>query len=368
MNFFDLFIDKIDAEHQDFITGMSITNFAKLLNGVLNIPKIKDKVYVDLPVNKGKDGENEFEHNIAKLLPYEYSLINSSKIGHAADFIITFVSNLNLRIFKLMIDIKNYSKTVPTKEIEKMYADLNNHSDIHAGLMISYHSKFTGINKSIDIQYYNSNHGIIPMVFISINNPEIICEIIKLIFNILEQKELVFTNSLNKKELILSINDIGEQVNTITQCKNDIIETKTLIDKNLQNIIINISQYETSMLIKIKQLNRILTNEEHKTKPLNDVIEIFKLNEMPYKYQEMLIDINQIEWESTSIDKQKKLWCLKRNNKQIIFKFNRKNILFSIDFEPQGVQLSELKCNDGKYSIMLALDTLQLIKSICTRL
>jgi hypothetical protein len=363
MSYCDSFIEKIDDIHKEFIKNMSPEEFAKMLNGILNIPKIKDKYQPELmSVTKGKEGENTFENNISRFLSSEYSIANSSKLGHAGDFIINYVSNNNMRIYKLMIDIKNYTKTVPTKEIDKMFADLNAHSDINAGLMISYNSKFTGINKSIDIQYYNSNHGVIPIVYVSISNIEIISEVIKLVFYILEQKESSNSNNINKKELLLSINDLSEQVSNITQCKTDLLETKSTIDKSLQNIVNNIIQYEISMLIKIKQINRVLTNATHKAKPFDDMIKEFDLTDRPYKYQEVLNDIFQLEWDSSTINKKKRLWTLTKAKNTISFHITKKKITFITSYKPDyDIYLVK---SGNTYQLVVTIEKLPIIKKI----
>ena len=85
--------------------------------------------------------------------------------------------------YSLLIDVKNYKTTVPSKEIEKFYRDIKLNSNINGGVLLSLQSKIVGFSKIIEFQDFSSDHGIIPVVFMRSKTPEVICELLKLLFH-----------------------------------------------------------------------------------------------------------------------------------------------------------------------------------------
>ena len=95
---------------------------------------------------KGRIAENFLENVIKDLFP-SYSLDVTAQTGHEADMVLYKDS------LKILIESKNYSNVVPTKEITKFKLDLKR-MNIKHGLFVSFSSKITG-RQNIEIEHYD---------------------------------------------------------------------------------------------------------------------------------------------------------------------------------------------------------------------
>jgi len=86
---------------------------------------------------KGKVGEQEFDTLVSEYTSWG-PLINTSKQSHATD------RSCTIRNCETLIEIKKYSNTVPTKEVEKFYRDMEQHQNVPYGMFISLHSDICG--------------------------------------------------------------------------------------------------------------------------------------------------------------------------------------------------------------------------------
>ena len=61
----------------------------------------------------------------------------------SGDFILEDIDNTG-KIFRMLVEIKNYKRPIPKIEIDKFYRDLRANTSIDAGIAISYNTKFVG--------------------------------------------------------------------------------------------------------------------------------------------------------------------------------------------------------------------------------
>jgi hypothetical protein len=86
---------------------------------------------------KGKAGEKEIDTLFAELTTWG-PLLNTSKQVHGTD------RSCIIRNCLTLIEVKNYSNTVPTKEVEKFYRDMEQHQTAPFGIFLSLHSDICG--------------------------------------------------------------------------------------------------------------------------------------------------------------------------------------------------------------------------------
>lgn len=109
------------------------------------------------PVKLGQLGEAEVHAYLSEL----YEVMDTTKRGHAGDFII-IVNGL-----RILIEVKNYSRNVPTKEVDKFYKDIDSNSSVDGGLFISLRSGISNISESFTFIRKTFRNTPIPLVFIS---------------------------------------------------------------------------------------------------------------------------------------------------------------------------------------------------------
>jgi hypothetical protein len=401
----DEIIQYSSIENRVWISSLTPKDIAQILDTLSLVPHMKDKPsnqqpYVsELPANVGLQGELKFENIIQQYMPSDYKLVNTAKVGKCGDFIIKYQSSKTNKKYSLLVDIKNCKTTVPSKEIEKFYRDIKLNSAICSGLLLSLNSKIAGISKVIDFQDFSSNNGIVPLIFAKTNNPDIICEIIKMIFHLIEIKDINKNEILHGDEFISSIHELSNDVQSITYCRDNLQTSKTLIEKSLNDIMFSLMQCEYNMASKIKQINKSLVNKIPITLPIppelhtsldNDnqlgiktVINTFK-NSIELNYDVLLYSIYDIKWHETTIDIPKKQWVLYKENKlypdhktYMYIKFNKKSMIavFPIQNEPLIIEIETDKYNNksidkGKskndgYYITVNPDNIALIITLC---
>ena len=86
---------------------------------------------------RGKAGEKEIEELFDQYTSWG-PLTNTSKLAHGTDRSCTVRNCLTL------IEVKNYTSVVPSKEVEKFYRDMEQHQDAPFGVFLSLHSDITG--------------------------------------------------------------------------------------------------------------------------------------------------------------------------------------------------------------------------------
>jgi hypothetical protein len=281
-------IDYVLAEHKDWVSKLTPENIGNILNTLANIPnmKINGKSILsnssishnlnsemqsemqydipglksDIPSVKGKIGENMFEDIVSKFMSSDYELINVAKQGKAGDFMIKWRSFKTNKLYKIIIDIKNYNKSsVPTLEVEKFYRDvhLNN---VNGGLLLSYNSHITGTSKIIELKELLTDKGIVPLLFVQSNTPLVIVEIIKLLFHIIEIKDINNNSVCKNNELIYHINQLNDSIQNITDCRDILQNSKNDIEKSLNTIMLKLMSCEYNLVSKINQINSTLIN------------------------------------------------------------------------------------------------------------
>ena len=179
MSFHDKLLEAVSEPNREWVASLTPESLGRLLDSVATVPYIKvstnssktraPEAKQDIAVNKGIAGENKFEHIVNQYLSNDYQIENVAKQGKAGDFMLKWRSYKTNKLYKIIIDVKNYKNTVPGKEVEKLYRDTNiNH--VNGGFLLSLHSKIVGISKMIEFKEYLSDSGKIPMMFVRMPN------------------------------------------------------------------------------------------------------------------------------------------------------------------------------------------------------
>lgn len=224
-------------------SNQSVSNQSSYFNGV------ESNAAADI----GKRGENEFA-KICNSLPDNYKLINTSKQGKQGDFVIIYKTNGITK--KCLVDLKKYASTIPKKEIDKFYDDINfGHYD--AGLIISYNSRFVGIPDDIYMENRATPYATIPIMFLSNTNNLLILQAIK----ILMLKTIVSVEhsfDISKLESMLEfINNSMMQSSLTRRCLSDL---QTGINTQIQKCQENLTSLEVQIRHTIKEMEKLISH------------------------------------------------------------------------------------------------------------
>lgn len=178
----------------------------------------------------GKHGE-EFIRKI--LVKKNYNIISDSKTFHSGDFII------EINGIYILIEVKNYSNSVPSNEVKKMYNDINRTS-VNAGLFIS-NSPISNIDKNIYMETSIINGYDTPVMFIISKNTENYFE--ELITYVID----ILLSYCNKNKKIKD--DIRDKINTIELQIQNASKIRVMLNELIQNNISKLTSIQTELLL-----------------------------------------------------------------------------------------------------------------------
>ncbi len=212
------------------------------------------KSLVQKPSILGKQGEDSFEV-LCKKLSNQYNLISTAKLGNQGDFILEYINNG--MIYKCLIEVKNYSGTVPKKEVDKFYKDLNG-SLFNAGIILSKRSKFPHISDSICIIDSYMSHGKIPVMFLSNISNDLILKCIEILFfkiTIIREKTFEFSQIEN---ILININNTLEHSSATRRI---LMEYQTTSSKAITSSLNNLNLLESKISDSLTHINKIMNTE-----------------------------------------------------------------------------------------------------------
>ena len=265
----------------------------------------------------------------------DYSIEKTRNKPHHGDGIIHTSDNK-----KIMLEIKNYSKSVNNDELEKLLFDMN-HTSIHYSLFISLKSTFVK-QKRLSIEEYTKNNKIFTVVFI----PNALTDV-----NLIENG-LVMINKImnyNKKNILLNINNELAELDLLYSqfsiMKNNYLCMEKDMKNNLHNYYLSLRDYEINLT---NIVNNIWTKIDHKLLEPNKTTKIkhklFKkildvLHKHNYDIINTIDDINTNQcYPIFNISTKKSIGSLLKNKsifelqfKNINIKINKKNTISDIN-------------------------------------
>jgi hypothetical protein len=381
-------LEHVSQENKEWVMGMTPKQIASLLDTLALIPHIKMKKDSDIPAIRGQEGENTFESIVSQFMSTQYKLENVAKSGKAGDFVISWKGRN--KIYKILVDVKNYKTTVPSKEVDKLYRDINI-NNVAGGLMISLQSKIVGVKKMMELKEYSTNRGIVPVIFMKSGTPSIIAEVIKLLFYVAEIKDLKNNKVQNHDDLLQHINRLNDNVQIIIDCRETLQLSKTSIEKSLNDIMLKLMTCEYSLVSKINQINSTLVEQHSLVQEVSElkiaelsqdlqndskyddlniiktIVSTFKVSE---ESESMLYRIHTITdgWQTSSMDIPSKIWKLIDGDCYIMIKFSKTPVvIFPIvknNMLTQFPNIKTIKKPEG-FGIKLVSENIEIIIKLC---
>ena len=350
-------VSKLSSENIAFI----LTNFgyaikSESVSSMYTSTNINDKLYTTTSTNIGIIGENE----VAEILQEKYTLKNTTKTGKSGDFILLDGNN------RILIEVKKYSGTVPSKEIDKFYRDIESNGSINASIFISLTSKIVGINRCIYYTHQYVNGEELPIIFVTLqslditNSKLILSTVVDILLVEIESKR----KSINVGQKICSaINQLDTNMDFLSNCRLTIHETQTTMNKSFGKIIQQILSAELSIKHAIKEIKYELEEEEIERCNIKDVIDA-----LPFTIENSKIILIETILDNKPIVNLKKNNIIQTTDKLVSVKINKGSVNVIIQKE-----LNQTLTINGKWSysnksitIELTENTLQCILNIIT--
>lgn len=220
------------AEHltdENVATILTLVGSASMTMGtVTNVEKKIEPVLAS--ANIGLSGEQEVE----EILQERYRILNTAKSGKCGDFVIT------VNGIRILIEVKKYSKTVPSLEVDKFYRDIDSNASIGGAILISLTSNIVGISRSIEHTHQYINGNKIPVMFLSLRDvdPSIakmcVCSIVDILLAEIDSKNKYIDIGEN---IVHVVNDIDRNLDFLSQCRLMIHETQAMFNKQLGKLM-----------------------------------------------------------------------------------------------------------------------------------
>jgi hypothetical protein len=253
----------LSADARLWVSTLKVDELSNLLESFFNISTIRPDTKFDhitkASANIGLDGES----TVRKILQKRYKLVTTAKTGKCGDLIIM------INGFKILIEVKKYTTTVPSTELAKFYRDIEANSSVNAGLMISLTSRIVGTFKSVDRREIFVTGSKTPVTLLCLNglSSTVSEELLFCVIDLL-QSELECCNNIGD-EIVSAVDKISDQLDAMSGCRIIVSEAQTIINKQLNKVTKEIMKSELIISNCVKSIKQKITKEEFKT-PTDD--------------------------------------------------------------------------------------------------
>ena len=273
----DSIITCVSEKNKAWVSTLSPRDIAGILDSLALVPTFintyprseiildvdeSSSEYSDKPALKGLAGEDEFEKMCKNMLSQQFTLINTSKKSKSGDFFIEWKSPETLRIYKFLVDIKNYKSTVPSKEVDKFYRDLELCSSLDGAILISLHSKIIGRNSVFHYEERFVNTSMIPVAYVCSNEPNVISEIIKFMCNLTEIRKTCNVKMASPEKIMMCIKDLESSIDLFSRSRGNLQDIKFILEKQFNKIFIDLLSVEHIFKSKICAITQALMYEQ----------------------------------------------------------------------------------------------------------
>jgi len=267
-------VDLVAIQNKEWVSTLELKDVAHLLDSMALMPEIlrtvpnaafvlpeEKMLYSETPALKGLEGENEFEKMCVSMLPQNFKVINTAKKSKSGDFLIEWTSPETGCVHTYLIDIKNYKSTVPSKEVDKFYRDIELKSSLSGAILISLHSKIVGRKSVFQYEERMVNVNRVPIAYVCSNEPNVISEIIKFMCNLSDIKQTCGIKLTSSEKVMHCIKDLESTIDMFSRSRGNLHEIKMILEKQFNKIFIDLLSVEHIFKTKIQTITQTLIEE-----------------------------------------------------------------------------------------------------------
>lgn len=281
----DEIIGNIQPEYREYIKSIGITGIVRILEAVslsnelaerkipqtieprtsVNDKKIEivsngDSNTEDIPaiaVKQGQAGELKFEMFMRTYMPF-VKLICTAKHTKKADYIIEY--DMNGRIYRILIDVKNHKTTIPSDEVVKFMRDLECNPSVDGAIMVCISGgKISGLRGAFNYEDTIIGHKYIPILYLSTTDDNVMLHSIKFIMSTIEAKSRCVDNKIN----IGIVTKLKIQLDTYALLQDNLSQLKVKLTKEIDKITKMLITTEVDMRNTVDAILRYNNVEYH---------------------------------------------------------------------------------------------------------
>lgn len=210
---------------------------------------------------KGKEGEVQFEALVLDRKGWHLNYTGNK--GHSADYSVT-LHNVNIRF-----EVKNYTTTVPVKEVEKLRRDMREHPETDVGVFISFNTNIQSV-QTVSIEWTNTNQLIIFVPVFMQQDIDLMLHFLDLVFQTVKPYRAILSDTTKNNQypilkeriertLQYAQNGLLRITQTVNQFSVDIRAVQDRLDDMISHTKTNLSAQKE----EIHSIISILTGKEH---------------------------------------------------------------------------------------------------------
>ena len=170
-----------------------------------------------IAVTRGQVGEAFVE----QILREKFEVTNVTSQAHSGDL------SLSVGSQKIMVEVKNYSKPVPSSQVEKFQRDLIT-ARARGGVFISLNTPIATVTNDMVLRF----EGAIPCVYICDNNSHAIICATNLVSCAVSLCDRVAAETKSRGNIVSAAQEISSALNKVSSARNELArETTSLISK-----------------------------------------------------------------------------------------------------------------------------------------
>lgn len=255
----------------------------------------------------GSIGENFVQDELTHL---NIAWHDTSKTPHCADI------EFHLDGKRIFLDVKNYSKPVPSHEMEKLYRDCYE-NNIEYCMLFSLKSSISK-KKSFEIEERNN----VKMICVSLSSQYDLKTSVNILSAIIKIDKSNEKNFINSDLIYQCVSRISEQSSCFAQTKTKITELDEYTHKTCRELLQTLSTYEKNI--------QTIVNEIHNELSLNTICETSFDNFPHTQWQFIANDLVELKDEISFTDNMNKMYL---STKNITITFQKKKVLVACNSE-----------------------------------
>ena len=249
------FLDLLTPDDRSAIEQLPVASILDILR-----PQIKQN-----SVQKGQYGEKWFETLVKERMP-DCRLEKTASTKWSGDFVIK--KQIGSRDMTIMVDIKNYSNTVPRDEIAKFYRDI----DIRrydAGMLLSLNTRFAGTPDDSDIYFSTvaSAGRDVNTVLLCCNTEIIIVHTLRYMLGIAAyERELIVNHAVVK-----ALRDVQSRIAQMSKMRYEIQNLNSTITSSLGRLSNDLMDIEVRTGILLDSVFANIDQKQYVATTLEDI-------------------------------------------------------------------------------------------------
>ena len=255
----------------------------------------------------GSIGENFVQDELTNL---NIAWHDTSKTPHCADI------EFSLDDKRIFLDVKNYSKPVPSHEVEKLFRDCNE-NNIRYSILFSLKSPISK-KKSFEIEERNN----VKMICVSLSSQYDLKTTLNILSAFIKIDNNNEKNFVNSDLIYQCVSRISEQASCFSQTKTKIIELDENTHKTCRELLQILSTYEINI--------QNIVNEIHNEISTNTICES-SFDHFPHNQWKFIInDLIEFKDQISFTDNMNKMHLCVKN---ISITFQKKKVLVTCNTE-----------------------------------